>query len=218
MKLVKIFFILLFSLSLKVNSNELVNHLNEFFKKEYSLNSNNFKIIVQNALKKNKICKKPYFLLSNNSYNLSLFDVLYICGKQHEFLKVALEVKGEYIIANKKILRGTKIQESDLKVVTGRLDKLPNGTYLKKENVINRVNLRDILPFEPITSFITRLFWIVISNQEVTVKFKGKNFEIITTGKALNNGGIKEKIRVKTKNNKIFTGIINENGEVVVAL
>ncbi|QIQ41358.1 MAG: flagellar basal body P-ring formation protein FlgA [Buchnera aphidicola (Aphis urticata)] len=218
MKLLKFFFILLFFLSFKINSNDLTNHLNEFFKQEYSLNPKNFKILIRTPFKKNQICKKPYFLLSNHFYNFSLFDMLYICGKQHQFLKLELQVKGHYIVAKNKIVRGTKISESDLKVIFGRLDKLPHGTYLNKKDVINRVNLRDILPLQPITSFITRTFWIVTLNKEVTIKFEGKNFEIITTGKALGNGGIKEKIRVQIKDRKIVTGTINGNGEVIVVL
>ncbi|QFQ32507.1 flagellar basal body P-ring formation protein FlgA [Buchnera aphidicola (Aphis fabae)] len=218
MKLVKFFFVLLFFLSFKINADDLINHLNEFFKQEYSLNINNFKIIVHTPFEKKQICKKPYFLLANNFYNFGLFDVLYVCNQKHQLLKVELQVTGEYIIANKKILRGTKISESDLKVKIGRLDKLPNGTYINKKDVINRVNLRDILPFQPITSFMTRVFWTVISNQEVTVKIKGKNFEIITFGKALDNAGIKEKVRVKVRNGKIITGVINKNREVIVVL
>lgn len=218
MKLIKIFFILLFFLSFKLNANDLINHLNEFFKQEYSLNSNYFKIIVHTPFKKKQICKKPYLLLANNFYNFGVFDVLYICNQQHQFLKIELQVKGKYIIAKKKIFRGTKISESDLQVTMGRLDKLPRGTYVNIKDVVNRVNLRDILPFQPITSFITRVFWTILSNQEVTVKLKGKNFEIITFGKALDNGGFNEKVRVKIRDGKIVTGIINENKEVIVVL
>ena len=151
-------------------------------------------------------------------YNFNLFNILYILKQHNQFLKTTSQVIGKYIIANKKILRGTKIKESDLKVVQGRLDKLPNGTYLNKKDVINRVNLRDILPLQPITSFMTRIFWTVTLHQEVTVKVKGNNFEIITTGKSLGNGGVKDKIRVKIKNSNIVTGIINEIGEVIVVL
>ncbi|QFQ32161.1 flagellar basal body P-ring formation chaperone FlgA [Buchnera aphidicola] len=218
MKLLKFFFILLFFLSFEINANDLTNHLNEFFKQEYSLDTKNFKILLHAPLEKNKICKKQHFLLSHHFHSVGLFDILYICGRQHQFLKLELQIQGQYIIAKKKIFRGTKISASDLKSITGRLDKLPNGTYFNKQDVINRVNVRDILPFQPITSFMTRAFWIVTSNKEVTIKFKGNNFEIITTGKALDNGGAKEKIRVQIKSGKIITGIINNDGQVIVVL
>ncbi|ALD15279.1 flagellar basal body P-ring biosynthesis protein FlgA [Buchnera aphidicola (Aphis glycines)] len=218
MKLLKIFFILLFFLSFKISADDLINHLNKFFKKEYSLNTKNFKILFHVPLKTNQVCKKPYFLLSNHFHNARLFDILYICGHQHRFLKLELQVQGQYIVAKKKIFRGTKISESDLKSITGSLNNLPNGTYLNKQDVINRVNLRDIFPFQPITSFMTRAFWVIRLNKEVTIKFKGNNFEIITTGKALDNGGINEKIRIQIKSGKIFTGIINNDREVIVVL
>lgn len=218
MKLVKFFFVFLFFLSFKINANHLIDHLNKFFQEEYSLNKNSFKVIILTPLIKKQICQKPYFLLSNNCHNFGACDVLYVCGKTRQFLKLELQVTGKYIIAKKRIFRGTKISESDVKVIIGRLDKLPKGIYLNKEDVINRVNLRDILPLQPITSYMTRIFWIVKSNQEVTVKFKGNNFEIITVGKALSNGGIKEKINVKIKHGKIITGIINQHGEVIVVL
>ncbi|WP_343154024.1 flagellar basal body P-ring formation chaperone FlgA [Buchnera aphidicola] len=218
MKLVKFFFILLFFLSFKVNANNLIAHLREFFQLQYSLNTSDFTELIHTPFKIKQIFKKPCFLLKDNLNNFHLFNILYAYKKQHECFDAKVQIKGKYIIAKKKILRGTKIKESDLKVITGRLDKLPHGAYLRKQDVIDRVNLRDILPFQPITSFMTRAFWIIKVNQEVTIKFKGINFEIITTGKALGNGVIDEKVRAQIKNNKIVTGIINKHGEVVVIL
>lgn len=218
MKLAKIFFILLFNFAYETNANDLISHLNIFFKREYSFNINNFRIIMDNSFTRKQICKKSSFLLSHNFYHFGLFDILYICGKQHEHLKIKLEAIGKYVVANKKIIRGTKINKSDLIRITGRLDKLPNGTYLEKKDVINRINVRDILPFQPITSFITHKFWIIKINQKVTIKFKGVNFEIITIGRALENGSIKEKIRVQIENGKVVSGVINEIGEIVVIL
>ncbi|QCI17154.1 flagellar basal body P-ring formation protein FlgA [Buchnera aphidicola (Aphis helianthi)] len=218
MKLVKFFFILLLFLSFKINANDYISHLNKFFKKEYSLDTNNFKILIHTPLKQNQICKKPHFLLANNFDHFGLFNILYICGPQFQHLQLALQVQGKYIVANKTIFRGTKIVESDLKTIMGRLDRLPNGTYLHKKDVINKVNIRDILPFEPITSFMTRVFWTIKVNQKVTIRVKGTSFEIISTGKALSNGGIKEIIRVKMNNGKIVTGTINTDGEVIVVL
>ncbi|CAL4323342.1 Flagella basal body P-ring formation protein FlgA [Buchnera aphidicola (Protaphis terricola)] len=216
MKLIKIFFISLLFFSFNIYADDLINRLNKLFKEEYTLNINNFEIILRTPLIKNKTCKNPNFLLPGNFNHFGLFDILYICGEQHQHLKVELQMKGEYIVACKKIPRGTKISDSDLKVITGRLDNLPNGTYLHKKDVINKVNIRDILPFQPITSFMTHVFWLVKANDQVTVKIKGKNFEIITFGKALSNGGAQENIRVQIKSGKIITGKINKNREVIM--
>ncbi|CAL4323391.1 flagellar basal body P-ring formation chaperone FlgA [Buchnera aphidicola] len=222
MQLIKIFFYLFISFlsfqPFNVHAWNLVDELNNFFKKEYFLKTRNIKVIIHTPLKKKLICEKPVFSLVNNIHDFGLIDIILMCGSQKQYLQIELQVEGEYIIAKKKISRGTKIAERDLKSIVGRLDVLPRGTYFNKKDVINRVNLRDIFPFQPITSFITRPCWLIKNNQQVTVKLQGKNFEIILIGKSLNHGNRREKIRVKIKSGKILTGIISKRGEVVVIL
>ncbi|QCI19896.1 MAG: flagellar basal body P-ring formation chaperone FlgA [Buchnera aphidicola (Brevicoryne brassicae)] len=215
MKILVYFF--LFVLPLKVNSITLTDQLNNFFKKEFSLKEN-VNIIIRTPPKKNIYCKKPYFSILNNFHYLGLTDVIVICGKKHHYLKIELQEKGEYIVANRKIPRGTKIQESDLKILIGRLDQLPNNTYLNKKDVVNRVNLRDIFPLQPITSCMTRPSWLVEFNQQITLIIYGKSFTVSSQAKSLSNGAENENVRVKTKNGKIITGVVNKNGEVIVSL
>ncbi|AAM67878.1 flagellar basal body P-ring formation chaperone FlgA [Buchnera aphidicola] len=222
MKLIKIFFCLfiffLFFKSFKATAYNLSDQLNNFFKKEYSLKTKNIKTIIHTPLKKNFFCKKPVFSLVNNLHNFGIIDIILICGSQHKYLQVELQAEGEYVIAKKKILRGTKIRGDDLIKVVGRLDTLPRGAYLNEKDLINRVNLRDIFPFQPITSFMTRPYWLVKMNQLVTVKMKGVDFEVIFVGKSLSNGAERQKIRVQLKNGKVLTGVINNNSEVIVFL
>ncbi|CAL4326395.1 flagellar basal body P-ring formation chaperone FlgA [Buchnera aphidicola] len=210
----------LFFLSFKVNSSSLTDQLSNFFKKEYPFekNSININVILRTRLKKNIYCKKPFFSVPSNFRYLGLVDVLLTCDKRHYYLQVELQTKGEYIVANRKIPRGTKIQKSDLKILIGRLDILPNNTYLKKEDVINKVTLRDIFPLQPITSFMTRPFWLVHINQNVVIIIHEENFTISSTAISLSNGAENQEIRVKTKNGKILTGIVNKNREVIISV
>lgn len=217
MILIKItIYFLLFFLSFKVDAISLTKELNNFFKKEYPYSKDNIHIIIRTPLKKNTYCKKPIFSILNNFDCLGLIDVLLTCSEQHYYLKVEIQAQGEYIVASRQIPRGTKIQESDLKILIGRLDILPTNTYRKKKDVINRVNLRDIFPLQAITSLMTRPLWLVKVNQQVTIIMKGSNFSISSKATSLGNGVQNDKIRVKTKNGKIITGIINKNGEVIV--
>ncbi|WP_236854783.1 flagellar basal body P-ring formation chaperone FlgA [Buchnera aphidicola] len=195
----------------------LTNQLNNFFKKELSL-KNNIDIIIRTPWKKNIYCKKPHFFLLNNFFYLGLKDVLLVCGKERYQLKVELQEKGKYIVANRKIPRGTKIQESDLKILIGRLDKLPDNIFFHKKDLINRVNLRDIFPFQPITFSMIRPFWLVKFNQLVTVVIHEKNLTISFQAKSLSNAAENESIRIRTKNGKIITGIVNKHGEVIISL
>lgn len=222
MKIIRIFFCLfIFFLSFKsfkIHAYNLSDQLNDFFRKEYVLKTKKLNTIIHTPLKKKIFCKKPVFSLVNDSHDFGMIDIILICGVQHQYLQVELQAEGEYITAKKKIPRGTKIREEDLKKTMGRLDTLPRNTYLNKKDVINRVNLRDIFPFQPITSFMTRPYWLIKANQQVTIKMKGINFQFILLGKSLSNGSFKEKIRVQIKNGKILTGKVNKNGEVVVIL
>lgn len=202
----------------KFNFFDLTRQLNIFLKQQYPSNKDHISIILRTPLKKNISCKKPIFSLLNNFRKLGLIDVLLTCNKQYYYLTVEIQSEGEYIAANRKIPRGTIIKESDLKVLIGRLDKLPNNTFRNKKDVINRVNLRDFLPLQPITSLMTHPFWMVKVNQQVTVIIDGHNFTIFSRAKSLSNGAIHENIRVQTKTGKIINGIINKNGEVIVSL
>lgn len=215
MKIIIYFF--LFFFSFKVNAISLTDQLNSFFKKEFYFRKN-VNIIIRTPLKKNIFCKKPYFSILNNFHYLGLTDILLVCGKTHHFLKIELQEKGEYIVANRKIPRGTKIQESDLKVLIGRLDKLPDNTYLNKKDVINKVNIRDIFPLQPITSFMTRPFWLVKFNQQITIIICSKYLTVSSQAKSLSNGAENDNVRVKTKTGKIITGIVNKMGQVVISI
>ncbi|WAI11535.1 MAG: flagellar basal body P-ring formation chaperone FlgA [Buchnera aphidicola (Macrosiphum albifrons)] len=226
MKMMIYFFLLFISFAVnstssnmqKFNFFDLSKQLNIFFKKEYPFNKDNISIIIRTPLKKNTYCKKPVFSLLRNIHTLGLIDVLLTCNQEHYYLKVEIQLEGEYIVANRLIPRGTKITESDLKILIGRLDMLPNNTYRKKKDVINRINLRDFFPLQPITSFMTRPFWLVTVNQQVKVIINDKNFMIASEAKSLSNGSKNDIIRVKTKTGKIIYGVINKNGEVLVSL
>ncbi|ADP66155.1 flagella basal-body P-ring formation protein FlgA precursor [Buchnera aphidicola str. LL01 (Acyrthosiphon pisum)] len=225
MKITIYFFLLLLSFTInsvsatvqKFNFFDLNKQLNIFLKKEYPLNEDSIKIIIHTPLKKNIYCRKPDFSILSNTHNLGLINILLTCSKQHYYLTVEVQSEGEYIVANRKIPRGTRIKESDLKILIGRLDVLPNNTYRKKKDVVNRISLRDFFPLQPITSFMTRPFWLVKVNQQVTVIINGNNFKMSSKAKSLSNGAQNQNIRVKTNSGKIINGIINENGEVIVS-
>ncbi|QIQ41921.1 MAG: flagellar basal body P-ring formation protein FlgA [Buchnera aphidicola (Microlophium carnosum)] len=226
MKMIIYFFLLLISFEVnsvdsrieKFNFFDLTKELNVFFKKAYPFNKDDISIIVRTPLKKNIYCKKPTFSFLNNFHDLGLTDVLLTCNQKHYYLKVEIQSEGEYIVANRQIPRGTKITETDLKILRGRLDILPNNTCRKKKDVINRINLRDFFPLQPITSSMTRPPWLVTINQKVTIIIISSNFTISDKAKSLSNGAKNQKIRVKTKTGKIISGIINKNGEVIVSL
>lgn len=215
MKIIIYFFAFFFSF--KVYSNPLSDQLKDFLKNKYSIKKN-VHIIIRNGLKKNTFCKNPHFSVLNNFHSINFIDILLDCENKHHFLKIELQEKGEYIVAKRKIPRGTKIQESDLKIVKGRIDKLPINAYLNKKDVVNRVNLRDIFPLQPITSFITRPFWLVRVNQKITIIIQNKNFLVFSTGTSLTNSAANQKARIKTKNGNIIIGTVNKNGEVIVMI
>lgn len=208
----------LFFLPLEVHAISLIDQLNIFFKTEYPKNKNNIDIIIHTPLKKYVSCNKPRFTIINSSNNFSLFNILSMCGTHKQYLKVELHTKREYVISSKKISKGQKIRESDLKSVIGRLDMLPHHVYLKKQDLVNSISACDILPLQPITSFMTRPFWSVNANQQVAVIINGIDFRIITQGKSLNNAFINENVRVKIENGKIVDGVVSKDREVVINL
>ncbi|QCI24402.1 flagellar basal body P-ring formation protein FlgA [Buchnera aphidicola (Muscaphis stroyani)] len=211
-----IFYFFLFFLSFRVNAFNLTDQLTHFFEKNHLFDNKKIHVILHTQLKKNIFCKRPFFSLLQNFHYFGLIEVLYTCGKDRQYLQVEVQVEGEYVTANKKILRGSRIKESDLKIIIGRLDTLPNHTYFQMKDVINKVSLRDIFPFQPVTSFMVRPLWLVKINQMVNIVVHGVNFIIFTKGKALENAANNENVRVKINNNNVINGKVNENGEVIV--
>ncbi|WP_367672897.1 flagellar basal body P-ring formation chaperone FlgA [Buchnera aphidicola] len=145
-----------------------------------------------------------------------MIDVLLTCDNITRHLNIELQVKGKYITANRFIPKGSCIIFSDLKTMTGRIDMLPYQTYFDKKDVINKVNLRDIFPLKPITSFMLRPMWMVTIHQRVNVIIKGVNFKIISHGTALKNASKNQLVPVKIYNNCILSGIVNSNGDVII--
>jgi len=56
---------------------------------------------------------------------------------------------------------------------------------------------------------------LVLKNESVPVIFKDKNIEIYSKGTALKDAGANDTVRVKV-NGKIFRGVLNSNGEVII--
>lgn len=209
-----------FSASIKKSDSfTLTKQIKNFLKKEKFFNEDDINVIIHTPLnKKIQYCSKPVFSLLKHSHTFGLIDLLLTCDKLTYYLTVEIQSKGEYIVASKYIPHGMIIKESDLKILIGRVDKLPNHAYRKKKDVIGRVNIRDFFPLQTITSFMTHPFWLVHINQEVDIIIQGNNFTISAKGKALNNGAKNDKIRVKTSTGKIIHGFVNKKGEVVISV
>ncbi|QCI23870.1 flagellar basal body P-ring formation protein FlgA [Buchnera aphidicola (Macrosiphoniella sanborni)] len=203
----------------QIDSSILTHKIYNFFKKEKffkDFREDSIDILIRTPLKKKIYCEKPILSLVSYIRNSNIVDLMLTCNKKKYYLTVEIQSVGKYIVANKYIPHGTKIQASDLKILTGRLDQLPHHTYRRKKDVIGRVNSRDIFPLQPITTFMIHPVWLVRVNQQVKIIIQGKNFTISSEAKSLNNGSENEMVRVKTNTGKIIQGIVNKKGEVII--
>ncbi|QDY41621.1 flagellar basal body P-ring formation chaperone FlgA [Candidatus Pantoea soli] len=163
-------------------------------------------------------CDAPQLQLPGNSRQWGNLSIAANCGQERRYLQVQVQVSGQYLVANQQIARGASVSASDFRLETGRLDTLPARALMETDNLADAIALRDIPPGQPVTATMLRQPWRVKAGQNVMVIASGNGFNASSEGRALNNAGATQMVRVRMSNGQVVSGRADADGNILISL
>ncbi|ACM93616.1 flagella basal body P-ring formation protein FlgA [Nautilia profundicola AmH] len=166
--------------------------------------------IIINDIKSNKPFPKKYKKIDFKLANYKLPSSTVIIDGKYYFYKLNAKIKvfkatrvihlNELVQPNttSEIIKFRSFYSQPLTVIPNNLIA---SKIISKNAVINRSN--------------TKIRPLILKGDSVSVIFKDKNIEIYSKGTALNDANLNENVKVKI-NTKIYNGIANKNGEVII--
>lgn len=162
-----------------------------------------------------KLCDTPDLRLIGHPARLTgNRSVAARCGNKQQFIQIKVNATGRYWVVARQLSAGQVITGDDIRPMEGALDKLPAGLLFDAENIIGSTPTRTLHPGQPFTANQLRHRWAVLATQEVDIVAPGEGFMVHARGKALNNGGLNDRVRVQTRNGQILTAIVTGDQRV----
>ncbi|MEO0971725.1 MAG: flagellar basal body P-ring formation chaperone FlgA [Pseudomonadota bacterium] len=125
------------------------------------------------------------------------------------YVRVTVEAYGEVVVARRPLARGQRVSQSDLYYEERRLDQLPYGWVENLEDVAGRPLRRAVAAGTVITPNALGTVHEIENGQEVLLKASTGTVDVGMAGKALQNGAIGERIRVRNlRSGLIVEGVV----------
>lgn len=217
-KLTTLCIALLTLVSLQASAADLTAQLTQFFKARNGQTGDGVAVVVKTPQAQWPACDNPQFSLPGNARLWGMISVAANCDQSRRYLQVEVQVSGEYVVATRAITRGTAVTADDVKMVKGRLDKLPARSALSLEEVVDAISQRDIMPDQPVTLMMVRQPWRVKTGQTVMVTASGEGFAITSEGRAMNNAAAAQSVRVRMSSGQIVSGKVDADGKILISL
>lgn len=219
MKITKLILLILMLVSLSTTSfaNSLDEQISDLILQQLpQIQTSDDIVITYINPKPNLNCDSPTLTLLNKKKRWGNVTISAQCNnKAKKYIQVNIAIMGSYIVANQTISSGTIITEEHLRQQSGRLDTLPANVILDKAQAINHIALRDINPDEPIKAASLQKNWYIKAGQVVKVIINGDGYQIVTTGKTLNNAILDDHVNIKLNSGNILEGIVTSQGVVL---
>ncbi|PWC17435.1 flagellar basal body P-ring formation chaperone FlgA [Brenneria corticis] len=199
------------------SAGDLSDQINRFFSDRYKESAHSVNVVVKSPESQWPKCARPQISLPGNTRAWGNISVSVRCDGQRRFIQTEVQVTGNYVVGARIVHRGSTLEEKDLRLTKGRLDKLPPRTILTLEAAEGAIALRDLTPGQPITTSMLRRAWIIKAGQNVQVLAEGAGFAINSEGKAMTNAAVGQSVRVRMASGQIISGIAREDGIILIS-
>ncbi|WJV56080.1 flagellar basal body P-ring formation chaperone FlgA [Pectobacteriaceae bacterium CE90] len=196
---------------------DLQTQLNNFFASNFQNSPDHINVVIKSPQSQWLQCDNPQLSLSSNAKVWGNVSVSIRCNQQRRFIQVNVQVTGNYVVTSRMIPRGTTLSNNDLRITQGRLDQLPTHAILLLNDAQGAIALRNIAPGQAVTSVMIRKPWVIHAGQNVQILVQGTGFTIRNEGKAMNNAAIGQSARVRTPSGQIVSGVVNEDGIILIS-
>lgn len=160
--------------------------------------------------------------LPNGSRGIGKITVAVKCSDRKPWslhVPVSVSLLKSVLVAKEPLPRGKLLVKSDLQQVKYDLARLPNGYISKFENSVGMKLKRPLATGVALTPNMIEKPRLITRGQRVTILAQSGNMVVRSSGKALANGAVGERIGVvNIKSKRKLEGVVTASGEVKVAI
>jgi len=140
-------------------------------------------------------------------------------GGWNIYISARIDVYARVLAARQPLMRGARVQKSDLEYVERNLANLNYGYYTRADAVVGMTVKRMISTMDVITPQIVEAPKLVRRGEKVVVIAETGNLSIRSSGKALGDGKSGDIIRIEAAGSRrVVDGIVVSQGVVKVTL
>ncbi|MFV8781592.1 flagellar basal body P-ring formation chaperone FlgA [Microbulbifer sp. SA54] len=164
-------------------------------------------------------CHKPQpFLPGNGQAQWGRVTVGVQCGNDlhPRYLQAQVRVFGDYWVTKEKVLAGTEITAALLRRMQGEISALPRGTLSNTAEILGQVASRPLRAGSTLQRHQLKPRPLVKRRQTVSLVASGQGFRIVREGRALDEGGLGTRVRVRLPDRQVISGHVSAPGEVSV--
>ncbi|CAD5358487.1 Flagellar basal-body P-ring formation protein flgA [Enterobacter cancerogenus] len=165
------------------------------------------------------LCAAPKLAMTGSDYRLGgKRSISARCDGRNKFIQIDVQASAQWWVAKRALKPNTVIQADDISTVKGSASHLSTDVIMADAPIVGLVVTRMINVGQPLRTSQLRQGWNVLTNQAIDLEVSGDGFLIRSRGKALNNAGLGEPVRVKTASGQIVYGTVIDNGKANVTI
>lgn len=127
-----------------------------------------------------------------------------------------IAVTGNYVTTSRALVAGQTIQPSDLTSVSGNISQLPTGVISDPALALGRTLRNSIGAGQPLRADQLLAALVIKQGQSVRVISTGAGFSVSGQGKAINNAGVGDVVRVRMESGQTVSGKARADGIVEI--
>lgn len=127
-------------------------------------------------------------------------------GRQVRYLQARVDITGTYVEVARRLDRGAPIGREDLALRHGKLGRLPRHTVMTLEDAVGQHATRPLTPGLTLQAHHIQAPRLVYRNDSIKVEAYGTGFRVQREGKALDEGGLGDRIRVRLPDRLVLEG------------
>ncbi|NDL62624.1 flagellar basal body P-ring formation protein FlgA [Enterobacteriales bacterium SAP-6] len=199
-------------------ADRLTEQLTAFMAGQYATPPVSLDVLVKTPAAQRQNCESPQFTLPSRNRIWGNISIAIVCGAQKRYVQAEVRVTDKYLIAARPIAAKQTLADGDVAWRTGRLDLLSSMPLTDMALAEGSVSERAIGSGQPLTAAMLRRPWQVKTGQQVQISAQGEGFAIQSTGKAMNNAAVNDRLRVRMDSGQMVNGRLLADGTVQVML
>ncbi|WP_413738590.1 flagellar basal body P-ring formation chaperone FlgA [Sodalis sp. RH21] len=206
----------LFLFSAAAAADPLAAQLTDFMQRQYPAPPQSMRIVIKTPADRRLSCEHPQFSLPSRNRIWGNLSIGMVCDTQKRFLQADVQVTDRYLVAARPIAAHQTLSEQDIMWRTGRLDMLTGAPLTDMALAAGSVSERAVGSGQALTAAMLRRPWRVATGQTVQVTAQGEGFAVQSTGKAMNNAAVNDRLQVRMDSGQVVNGQLLDDGNVRV--
>lgn len=199
-------------------ADNLSQQLTRFMLSQYATPPVSVEVVVKTPASQLNDCDAPQFSLPSRYRIWGNISIAMVCGAQKRYLQAEVRVTDKYLVAARPISAKQTLTAQDVVWRTGRLDVLNTKPLADMALAVGSVSERAIGSGQPLAAAMLRRPWRVKTGQQVQVSAQGEGFAVQSTGKAMDNAAVNDRLRVRMDSGQLVNGQLQTDGTVHVML